>query len=344
MTHILADEARGWRAYADTLADLSLTRLVNRTDVWGEYIPLVHRHDPNRKSYTAPKLQDRGMVSLTRDTLARHYRGERTMGLHATGPENTSRWLGFDLDAHGDTGAGVQAENFARVARIVAALRESGCSPVVEASCDRGGMHVWTLFDAPAPTGDVFAFARAILDAAETTNVETFPKQAHLAPGQFGNWLRLPGRHHSRPWWSWIADGTRWWKGADAARAWGDAPLTMARVVPPAPEGTPCIASQPPLVRLHAHLAPLAVPGARTGRRVLAYAERLGYGLCDGRKTAAYRFACFLMYEAALAEGAAWRYCVTWNSFNVPPLDEGVLAGIVRNARRYGGRRAVVVA
>lgn len=342
MTDSLADEARGWHDHADSLAELSLARLVNRTEVWGEYIPPCRRRDPSHKSYTAPKRQVRGVILLTANTLVRHYQGERTMGLHAVSTENTSRWLGFDLDVHGDADVRGQAENLARVARIVAVLRESGCSPVVEASCDRGGMHIWTIFEAPAPTRDVFGFGCAILDAAGTPGVETFPKQAHLAPGQFGNWLRLPGRHHSRPWWSWIADGTQWWKGADAARAWGHAPLTTVRVIPPTSAGTSYVAS-PLRVRPRAFLTALAAPSARTERRVLAYAEQLGYGLCDGRKRAAYRFACFLLHEAALAEWAALRYCVTWNSFNMPPLDEGLLTGIVQNARRYGGRRSMVI-
>jgi hypothetical protein len=48
---------------------------------------------------------------------------------------------------------------------------------------------------------------------------ETFPKQAAVAPpgqaGQFGNWLRLPGRHHTRDYWSrvWDADAGRWLGG-----------------------------------------------------------------------------------------------------------------------------------
>jgi len=50
---------------------------------------------------------------------------------------------------------------------------------------------------------------------------EGYPKQKRLAPpgeaGEFGNWLRLPGRHHKRPWYSRIWDGARWLDGDSAA-------------------------------------------------------------------------------------------------------------------------------
>ena len=45
---------------------------------------------------------------------------------------------------------------------------------------------------------------------------EHFPKQAGLLPGRFGNWLRVPGRHHTREHWSRVWDGGRWLEGADA--------------------------------------------------------------------------------------------------------------------------------
>ncbi len=49
-------------------------------------------------------------------------------------------------------------------------------------------------------------------------------------------------------------------------------------------------------------------PDDRTERAVLRYADRLGYGLADGRKTGAFRFAAFLAHNLALSEGAAFRF------------------------------------
>lgn len=100
--------------------------------------------------------------------------------------------------------------------------------------------------------------------------------------------------------------------------------------------------TEPPGARAHrsAPAAPRALSfDSRTERRVLKYADRIGYGLADGRKTAAFRFAAFLAHDVALQPFAVWRYLATWNSHNTPPLAEGLLAEIRANAAKYGGRR-----
>src|SRR5207248_340843 len=72
-----------WSARAGDLADWTLARLVNRTDVWGAYTPPERRgqeyvRDDGTKagvptSYTAPARKRRGQVTLTRDLLVRHF-------------------------------------------------------------------------------------------------------------------------------------------------------------------------------------------------------------------------------------------------------------------------------
>jgi hypothetical protein len=49
-----------------------------------------------------------------------------------------------------------------------------------------------------------------------TARPETFPKQERIPPGKFGNWLRLPGRHHTRDHWSRVWKGREWLAGAEA--------------------------------------------------------------------------------------------------------------------------------
>ena len=45
--------------------------------------------------------------------------------------------------------------------------------------------------------------------------VEQFPKQSVLTEHvRYGNWLRLPGRHHTRDHWARAWDGSRWLAGA----------------------------------------------------------------------------------------------------------------------------------
>lgn len=88
-------------------------------------------------------------------------------------------------------------------------------------------------------------------------------------------------------------------------------------------------------------LAPRAMhyPSSCDHRRVSAYEQRVGYGLSDGRKTASYQLGCFLSHDVRLSETEAWGYLASWNARNVPPLSERLLSEILRNARKYGGRR-----
>src|SRR5207249_4880532 len=70
------------------------------------------------------------------------------------------------------------------------------------------------------PTRRVFAFMRWLVrdhvGHGLSAPPETFPKQPGIPPGRYGNWLRLPGRHHTRPHWSRVWDGAGWREGAEA--------------------------------------------------------------------------------------------------------------------------------
>src|SRR5439155_10365627 len=76
------------------------------------------------------------------------------------------------------------------------------------------------IFDGPVPTEKVYAFGRWLtrdwkeLGLAEQP--ECYPKQPAIKAGGYGNWLRLPGRHHTRDHWSRVWDGSRWLEGQAA--------------------------------------------------------------------------------------------------------------------------------
>jgi hypothetical protein len=111
---------------------------------------------------------------------------------------------------------------------------------------------------------------------------------------------------------------------------------TLAAILPPPPPPTPRPRSTPDLS--------LAAPNVRDERRVLAYADKLGYGLSDGRKQGAFRFAAFLAHDVGLDAVASYRFLAAWNNGNAPPLPEQLLQEIHDNARRYGGRSSGAVA
>ena len=88
-----------------------------------------------------------------------------------------------------------------------------------EDSNGRGGFHLWLIFRRPVPTETAKGFADKLVSNWEALGLkskpEVFPKQTD--PGQYGNWVRLPGRHPKHPdFWSRIFDGEDFVSG-DAA-------------------------------------------------------------------------------------------------------------------------------
>jgi hypothetical protein len=74
-----------------------------------------------------------------------------------------------------------------------------------------------------------------------------------------------------------------------------------------------------------------------TAKRVLRYFDKVGYGLADGRKLAAFGAACFLVHDVGLGDGLALQLLAEWNAGNAPPLPDWRIEEILANARKYGG-------
>src|SRR4051794_35960128 len=91
-----------WRANATELAAWTWSRLVNRTDVWGGYLPLSRR-TKTEKIVTKPPPAKRGGVTLKPAILRRHFAGAAVsdvVGLHTTSADNTCRWFLIEIDRH----------------------------------------------------------------------------------------------------------------------------------------------------------------------------------------------------------------------------------------------------
>jgi hypothetical protein len=335
--HHFPGEAAYWAGRADELAAWAWSRLVNRTDVWGGYYPGCGA----TRQTTHPRVARRGKVPLTRAVLERHFAARSTgdlVGLHTTSADNLSRWVAVDIDKHGDGGNDPLANLKAALAWYDALVR-LGFRPLLTDSNGKGGFHLLTLFRTPVPTPRTLAFARWLvrdfagygLPAAP----EIFPKQPRIDPGRYGNWLRLPGRHHTRPHWSKAWDGTRWLDGG-AAIAFilacaGDAPgLIPAEVQePPERPRVPNI----PAPRRHSPLM-----SAWRAQRITAYIERLPAGLGEGqgRDDHGYRLACLLVRDLGLTDPEAQGWLEVWDGRNAVPKGPEQLRGLIENARRYG--------
>lgn len=202
-----------WQKNAPALARWALDRLANRTDAWGAYI------DPSRRrgtsnSYTA-KENGRGPLNVAK--LTNHFAGGQVLGLHSTSPDDTCRSIGIDLDMHGDD-PDLAVRNHAAAVAWAERLADEGFVALLTDSNGRGGFHLRVMFAEPIASEVAFSFAEWIIRDADEYGVdaETFPKQPNLAGLKFGNWLRIPGRHHTRDHWTRVWSGDGWLEGQQA--------------------------------------------------------------------------------------------------------------------------------
>jgi hypothetical protein len=337
--------ADAWARYAPELADFAWRRLVNRSDVWGSYNPvedrdrIVTRPDGSQTklgaSCTRPAKSKRGKVLLTRATLEHHFRArgpQEVVGLHSTSPENTSLWGALDIDHHGPAGTFPEV-NWRAALHWYRVLARHGFRPLLTDSNGAGGYHLRILLDAPAPTARVFHFLKRL--AADHARLgmaappETFPKQASVSAGRFGNWLRLFGRHHTREHWSRVWGGSRWLDGAAAVEFILALRPDPVALLPEAPEPAP---GPRQATRRYA-----AAPGDNLSARIAAYMARLpNLAEGQGRDDVAYHFACFLVRDLQLADDIALGWLERWDAGNSPPKGEARLREIIASAHAYG--------
>jgi hypothetical protein len=326
-----------------------LRHLANRLDAWGGYRPPEESGKPYTKADGSQgKLggQTTRKGPLTLGVLARHFRAgrrEEVVGLHSTSTTNTSRWFFLDIDWHGPNST-APAVNWRAALSLHEDIAALGFRPLLLDSNGAGGYHLGAILAEPVPTPRVFAVARRLASGHARHGLpappETFPKQVFVRPGGFGNWLRLPGRHHTREHWSRVWDGTRWLKGHDAI----DFILSMkgdpASLVPEAPAParpvTDTAATRPAPPRRRPGPAGL---GEGRGARAANYLGKLpNLGEGQGRDDVAYGFACFLVRDLLLADDVALAWLVRWDAGNSPPKGEARLREIVASAHAYGQR------
>lgn len=345
-TNRTGDDTAAWRRHAPALAQFAFQHLPNRLDVWGAY---VHPHCRAQwgTTVTAPAKSARGARVLTPLTLRRHFGARHAgeiIGLHTTSPDLTSRWFGLDFDVHVDDGPLVDGHaervrhGFAWCARTLA----PSCGVLLEDSNGAGGRHLWVRFTEPVSTPRLYAWLYQLAaDCAAATGYrpELYPKQGVLPHGkQFGNWLRLPGLHHTRFHWSRLAfPGERWQRGAAATERFLAWPATPVDVVPthlPTPPQESARAALP-------HGLPLSPTGERNrAQRIARYVAKLPTGTAGtGRSNHCYRLACFLRHDLQCCDGEALPVLFAWNQGNTPPLPEGKVRETWENSAVYGGPR-----
>ena len=188
-----------WAHRADELAAAAVSML-NRRDACGGY---------RGRNLTTRKQTDSDWIDIGQ-ALRLHFPGERCIGLHSPNPASGAcRWLAFDIDAHHED-ADPEA-NFHAAEESVRRLAVSEVQGWIFDSDGRGGLHVWAPLTWPMRSEDAFDLSHAVIQELPV-RVEAFPKQPQIPSGGYGNWIRLPGRHHKREHWSrvWRPDEERW--------------------------------------------------------------------------------------------------------------------------------------
>lgn len=193
-----------WRDRANELAQWVMINLVNRTDVWGRYVR--RKDDDETRVITAPFRDERGKVFLDLDSLRKHFRKNEPsgqLGIHSASRDLTSRWLAIDIDRH-DTDDDLSvspAGNLAAACAWRQILADRGLDPLLMDSNGAGGFHLVTVFSEPMTTASVHEFGARLVADYERRGLDQKPEIFPDKPtwDRYGDWLRLPGRHHTRP-------------------------------------------------------------------------------------------------------------------------------------------------
>lgn len=335
-----------WHRRAQDLARWAWARLVNRVDAWGGYnrvedrARIITRPDgstyPLGPTLTRPARRHRGKILLTPAILTRHFRARSPLdvvGLHTTAPGDTSKWGTVEIDWHGPDSSGPAANEAAAIGWHDE-LRRRGFRPLLWDSNGQGGFHLDVLLAAAVPTPRLYHFLRRLVaDHARhglPAAPETFPKQPQLVPradgsGAYGNWVRVVGRHHTRPHWARVWDGARWLDEAQTVAFVLDLAGDDPGLIPEAPQALP---PQP---------ARHYPAGGSLAARIAAYCRRLpNLAAGQGRDAVAYGFACWLARDMALSDDVALSWLVEWDRSNSPPKGEAALREILNNAKCYG--------
>jgi putative DNA primase/helicase len=332
-TESIDKAAAGWAAHAEALAEWAMRRKVNRVDAWGGYNRVEDREKVCARkdgttyklgaTLTRPAKHRRGRAVLTTAILARHFRARGPLdivGVHTTSPQNTCKWGNVEIDWHSPDSPSPEV-NWRAAKGWHDRLRQRGFHPLLTDSNGAGGYHLDVLLRDPIPSARMFYFFRELVADHALYGLpnrpETFPKQPQLRPRQdgrpsYGNWVRLPGLHHTRPHWSRVWGGDQWLEGAEAAAFILGLDGDPVELIPDDSEIR---------VRVRAYMAKL--PHLNEGQ---------------GRDDVAYNFLCFLARDMGLSDAEALNWAEEWDQGNHPPKGRERLQEILRGAHDYGQR------
>jgi hypothetical protein len=299
--------AAAWKRRAAELAQWALDNLVNRTDAWG-----INKKDGSRATGHGP---------LDLHRLQAHFRGDRLIGVHLIGLDNTCKFIAIDIDAHGDT-PDVAAKNMEIALELDRRAHEVDLHTTISDSNGKGGYHLKIIFSRAISAQDAYYFGMWLARGFKPNKpggIEVFPKRADRdsEKGYGGGWIRADGKHHKHDHWTkvWSPEG-EWLEGDEAINALlahvGDDPGKLASVdymPPPVPPPRPPTAAILPgdrpanaQERARHYLNKLEPPDPRPENPMDASTQLLkGASVCNG---------------FALDESTALQLLAQWDSTN----------------------------
>jgi hypothetical protein len=179
----------------------------------------------------------------------------------------------------------------------------------------QGGLHLRGLLRGSVDTPRVRAYFLRLTDDHARYGLkdrpEVFPKQWRVGADRcpYGNWLRLPGRHHTKEHWSRVWNGERGMEGAEAVACMlsveGDDPGLL-------PAWNPF------------------------EQRILAYIAKLPAGLGEGqhRDDYAYQLGCFIVRDLKRPDDEALHWMNRWDAGNLVPKGPERLREILANVHQ----------
>jgi hypothetical protein len=224
--------AEEWQRYSDKLAEWAMERLVNRRDVWSQYT--LKNGEVGVVMLPIKERRKAGTDMVTMNKLRRHFAGRAVshlIGLHSISDHSTAKWFAVDIDMHDETV--INADEIARANWDAAIgwsnrLRSAGLDPILMDSNGVGGYHIWVLLDKEYRLADVFDYADALRSDWEQYGLprrpEICPPKREVEKDDLPYGLRLPGRHHSRAYYTrvWNFDSAgenEWLEGGEAIEA-----------------------------------------------------------------------------------------------------------------------------
>lgn len=150
-----------------------------RTDVYAR-----QSKNPNKRgAFPYTKISE----SFDEDTsiFDLHLKGETTIGMYSTSPDNTCIWGCHDVDNHNGT-----TDSVGDAKKLIAVLDKYSIPFLLEASGSAESFHIWVLFDR-ARSCDIYQFMLQVGKEAQV-KCEVFPKQESITKDGLGNLVKVP--------------------------------------------------------------------------------------------------------------------------------------------------------